>query len=636
VRKARFLACTAVVAAVGFLGGLGAAVGCAPGEVIAKPGDDAAPEDNEASIATRQYLLRVDVVGLEGHDLVLENADSPTKDTVTANGEGSFAFTSWLDNCASYRVGIVSGPVPTQACTVSSGTGQIDGSDATVRVTCIDNAFAVGGVVLGLQNQGLVLEDNGTDDTSVMPDGGMPVAFIFGSRLLRDQPYKATIKTQPQNQQCSIAGADGTVSAANVATVVVNCTPNTFTVGGTVMGLDGPAVLHLNGTNDLTVSANGSFAFPLQLNNGDAFTVDVATQPQGQTCTVTNGMGNVGTSDVSNVAVVCTTTGHRVEGKVSGLTGTGLVLVDNGVDALPIGGNGTFGFGMRVSSGQPYSVTVKTQPTGQMCTVQNGSGVMGNSDVQSITVTCSDTGPTSFTISGNVTGTGGGAIVLSNGAATAGRTGDGMFMFSAVTGGSTYDVRVKTPPAGTMCAVTNGTGTLTANVTNVQVMCSAIGPTCPANYFLSNGRCARAYLIHFSDSSHVNGLPNSCGTGIYTDPSSGAYGFDWQDELPTPGATVSFVEIDFVVGANSSPQSQSLEGFLNGVDTTYSVQSPSVSCATDLTTVVAQFQPIPLNAYLPGGFNIFAINPPTTDQYGFNKSTDVSWGGAFARVFVVY
>jgi 6-phosphogluconolactonase (cycloisomerase 2 family) len=85
---------------------------------------------------------------------------------------------------------------------------------------------------------------------------------------------------------------------------------------------------------------------------------------------------------------------YSIGGAVSGLTGSGLVLLDNAGDALSISGNGAFTFSMPVSSGAGYAVTVGTQPTApasalpQTCTVASGSGAVGNSNVVSVEVGC--------------------------------------------------------------------------------------------------------------------------------------------------------------------------------------------------------------------------------------------------------
>jgi len=82
--------------------------------------------------------------------------------------------------------------------------------------------------------------------------------------------------------------------------------------------------------------------------------------------------------------------GYTVGGSISGLTTTGslLVLQDNGDDNLVVGLNGFFTFTTPVAYGADYLVTVKTQPTGLTCTVNNGSGTMGSAPVTTVSVVC--------------------------------------------------------------------------------------------------------------------------------------------------------------------------------------------------------------------------------------------------------
>ena len=60
-----------------------------------------------------------------------------------------------------------------------------------------------------------------------------------------------------------------------------------------------------NGGDDLTLTANGSFAFATKLAGGAAYNVTVKTNPSGQTCSVANGSGTIAAADVTNVAVTC-------------------------------------------------------------------------------------------------------------------------------------------------------------------------------------------------------------------------------------------------------------------------------------------------------------------------------------------
>ncbi len=75
----------------------------------------------------------------------------------------------------------------------------------------------------------------------------------------------------------------------------------------------------------------------------------------------------------------------QVSGLKDTLLGT-LVLQNNNTDDLSISTDGTFTFATSVAYGSPYSVTVKTQPSLQTCSVSNGTGTI--SGAADVTVTC--------------------------------------------------------------------------------------------------------------------------------------------------------------------------------------------------------------------------------------------------------
>jgi len=168
--------------------------------------------------------------------------------------------------------------------------------------------------------------------------------------------------------------------------------PPTFAIGGTVSGLQGIAVLQNNLGDNLTVSANGNFAFATALSSGSAYGITVKTQPSSptQTCVVGNATGSVAGAAVTTVTVTCTTNTYGVNGTITGLAGSGLVVQDNGGDDIALFGNVVgFGFAIPIASGATYNVTVKTQPTGpaQTCVVASGSGTIGSALVI-VAVTC--------------------------------------------------------------------------------------------------------------------------------------------------------------------------------------------------------------------------------------------------------
>jgi len=167
--------------------------------------------------------------------------------------------------------------------------------------------------------------------------------------------------------------------------------PVTYTIGGAVSGLSGAGlVLQDNGGDSLTVNGNGNFTFSTPITGGSTYNVTVSTQPSGQKCGVANGSGTAN-AYVTNVQVTCAAiVTYTIGGTVSGLSGAGLVLEDNGADNLAIGGNGSFAFVTPIDSGETYSVTVSTPPTAplQACVVANGSGT-ANANVTNVAVTCS-------------------------------------------------------------------------------------------------------------------------------------------------------------------------------------------------------------------------------------------------------
>ena len=97
---------------------------------------------------------------------------------------------------------------------------------------------------------------------------------------------------------------------------------------------------------------------------------------------------------------------YSIGGTVSGLSGT-VGLEDNGGDPLSISANGTFTFDTPLAQGASYSVTVATEPSGQVCSVANGSGVVGSANVTNVSVTCATPGGTGagpYSIGGTVSG----------------------------------------------------------------------------------------------------------------------------------------------------------------------------------------------------------------------------------------
>jgi trimeric autotransporter adhesin len=254
--------------------------------------------------------------------------------------------------------------------------------------------------------------------------------------------------------------------------------PAKVTIGGTVGGLSGSGlVLQNNGGDDLTVAANGAFSFKTSVDAGSPYNITVLAQPSGpsQACSIANAAGTA-TNNVTSVTVNCSTGSFSVGGTVSGLSGSGLVLRNNGGDDLPIASNGSFTFATELASGSAFAVTVATQPThpAQTCTVADASGTIGGGDVRTVKISCATN---KYTIRGTVSGLQGSGLVLqNNGGDDVGVQTDGGFAFATqIPSGSGYAVTVKTQPNGPpqACSVQNGSGSVAdRDIDNVVITCA--------------------------------------------------------------------------------------------------------------------------------------------------------------------
>ena len=373
-----------------------------------------------------------------------------------------------------------------------AGCGGGGGSDSS------GSEFTIAGTLSGLKGASVILRLNDGLDLVLASNG----AFHFSTKVAQGGAYAVTVKSQPisPSQTCTVADGTGTATA-DVSNVTVSCTTSFFKVKGTLTGLSGGSVvLQNNGGDDITLSADGAYEFATPIESGAAVDVKVLTQPlaPAQTCVVTGGTGVMGNAD-TNIPVKCTINTYKIGGTVSGLSGTGLKLRNNGGNDLTVTANGAFTFSTAIASGTNYLVTVFAQPTApsQSCSVTNDSGTVAAADITSVSVSCVNLSK----IGGTVRGLDVPGLVLRNsGGDDLTVNTNGTFQFAtAIPKGTAYAV---TAVAGTpasprhVCQVVNGTDTVStdANVTNVDV-------TCEADRF--------AYVAHFSTTG-------SSGPGLIT------------------------------------------------------------------------------------------------------------------------
>jgi hypothetical protein len=168
--------------------------------------------------------------------------------TVPVNsGATSFAFPTGLATGAPYRV-IVQNSPPGLTCSVANESGTVGTANVTnIAVTCVSQTHTLGGTVNGLTANGLVLANEGA--TITLNSGA--ATFSFPTGLTTGIAYAVSVKTTPAGLTCSVAKGTGTMSTADIANVVVTCSPQSYTLGGTITGLISGGLVLVNGTDRL-------------------------------------------------------------------------------------------------------------------------------------------------------------------------------------------------------------------------------------------------------------------------------------------------------------------------------------------------------------------------------------------------
>lgn len=184
------------------------------------------------------------------------------------------------------------------------------------------------------------------------------------------------------------------------------------------------------------------------------------------------------------------TSSYTIGGTVTGLQYPGLVLQNNLANDLTVAPRGpdangniqnvTYSFANEVEYGEPYSVSVKTNPQHQTCALVSGaSDTAGRLSTINAVIACS---LVVNSIGGKVTGLAADGLVLTNGStggtfsftkdATSGKYPETFTFSVGVTYGQTYGVTVLNHPTGQTCSVSNGAGTMgDTKVESIAVNC---------------------------------------------------------------------------------------------------------------------------------------------------------------------
>lgn len=330
----------------------------------------AACTDGSSSSAT--LTISGTVTGLNSGAQVTLNNNGVDPLIITANGQ--FTFARQIAHNGSYAITVDTQPTG-QTCTVTNFTGAgIIANVTDVTVTCSSTTFTIGGSVTGLAagNQ-VVLNNNGADPLTVT--ASQPL-FTFATPVAFNSSATIAVATQPGNQVCTVTNNPVANITKNITDITVVCSAQTFTIGGSVTGLNPLSQVTLinNGTDPLTITADGAFTFSKPVAANSSYKVTIDTPPNSEICTISNGVGTGINANVTTVLVSCGTLTKTI---LHTFAGNPLP------NALIQGGDGNF-YGTTLqggatSQGSLFTVTLPTVNQSAVYTELNSFGVKGNS-----------------------------------------------------------------------------------------------------------------------------------------------------------------------------------------------------------------------------------------------------------------
>ncbi len=143
--------------------------------------------------------------------------------------------------------------------------------------------------------------------------------------------YDVTVLSDPVAKRCIVSSGAGTLAAADVTGVVIDCYDAIILSINVTGVLGGGLVFQNNGGDDLAVSVDGAYDFATALITNEAYNVTVLTQPSApiQTCTVNAPSGNIVTNTTLNV--------NCVTNDISFTAGSAITVAENaGTVAVPL------------------------------------------------------------------------------------------------------------------------------------------------------------------------------------------------------------------------------------------------------------------------------------------------------------
>ncbi|MFO7592415.1 MAG: right-handed parallel beta-helix repeat-containing protein [Pseudomonadota bacterium] len=435
------------------------------------------------------YTISVATTGLSGTGLQVNLKTDAGTEPMSITSNGTRSFDTKVEKGQGYSVEIAS--TPTGHVCEFSGSSSDSSISSNVTVDIVCNIVGISPKVSSeylSSGEDVVVTLNGTEDMTVLGSDWRPKAF--NTEIPVGQTYKVTLKTPPDGMDCNLFDAFGTIEDGTVPEIKVDCYLDTaplYTIGGSITGLNGDLVIIFDDSYTMNISAGAtSYTSPMGFPAGRYHDVRVLTNPTGQICSVENGYYRYLSADITDVNIICSPGPYEIGGYVDGLTGTGLSLVLNDTEVLPVPSAGPFAFDTTFRDNMTYQVEVAGQPVGQECTVTNGYSSVSGESVDNVFVNCTDL---SYQVKVETSGYSSSTpleLSLNNESnlsvyENTGYYSDPVPFSKELEDGESYEVQVVRQPEGQVCTLSNASGTINgADAIDVVATCTGdaadVGP----------------------------------------------------------------------------------------------------------------------------------------------------------------
>ena len=168
--------------------------------------------------------------------------------------------------------------------------------------------LTLGGAVQNVTQDGLVLQNNGGDDTKVVAPY---TSFQFANRVSTDDQFNITVAAIPKNaSECHVNNGKARANYYSIYQISVACTMKQHALTVSIDNPSGVGITIVNGTDKKDVAADAASVSMSLVNEGAPYGITVLNPPPGYTCTVAggssgNGSGIMGENDEKSVTVKC-------------------------------------------------------------------------------------------------------------------------------------------------------------------------------------------------------------------------------------------------------------------------------------------------------------------------------------------